>query len=115
MCDLVSSNAVHDPNHFLRRRLLNQGSVKARTALLDVSEVKGRHIGDGLDVIVALEVAVGFAFVIGIGSGNCGNTSERNRLRKGRAEIRIGCAAIANVPTGVDVQIHEVREPQLAG
>src|SRR5580658_357629 len=111
--NLVSANAESDLKHFRIGHLLTHGCVKARSALLNLSEVKGRHIRDRLNVIVALKIVVVFAFVIGIGSGNGGYSVERQRLRKGGTEVRIGGAAVANVPTGVDVKLHEVGEAQL--
>jgi hypothetical protein len=46
------------------------------------------------------------ALVLGIAV----NPTESDRLRKGGAEIRIGNAALANEPTGVNIEIHEIGE-----
>jgi len=81
--------------------------------LLDLSEVKTRNIGDRLNMIVTGKVGVGSAIEIVVVSGNGINILESERLRKGGAEVRIGRSALTNVPAGVDVELEEVREPQL--
>src|SRR3984885_8757803 len=52
----------------------------------------------------------GRAVEIVVVSGNRGDVFKSNRLREGGAKIRIGGAAVANVPTGIDSEIHEVGE-----
>ena len=101
--DLVSPNAKRDLKHFQMPHLLTHGRVETRAALLDISEVKGCGIGDHLNM-------VGMSVEVGIGSGDGGDVVEGDRLGKRGAEVRIGCAAIANEPTGVDVEVHEVGE-----
>src|SRR5580704_1272791 len=113
--DLVSTNTKGDLEHLRIRHFLTHGCIKTRSALLNLSEMKGRYIRDRLDVIVARKVGVGSAVEIAIGSGNGGNPIERDRLSKGGAEVRIGCTAVTNKPAGVDIEMHEVCEAQLAG
>src|ERR1700679_3396409 len=60
------------------------------------------------------KVGVGRTHEIVIVSGNRGYIVQRDCLRKGSAQIRVGRAPIANEPTGVDIEVHEVREPRLA-
>jgi len=111
----VSADADHNAQHFDVVRLLRHRRIEAAAALFDRAEMKRRDIGDRLNVIVAFKIRIGCADVIGIGSGNRGNSVESDRLRKGSAEIGICLAAVANEPTGVDVQIHQVRDAQLTG
>src|ERR1700733_5014909 len=106
--DLVSADAEGDLKHLWIRHLLAHGCVETRPALFDHAEVKGRYICDGLKM-------VGRAVEIGIVSGNGGNSVESDRLGKAGTEVRIGCATVANEPAGVDVEMHEVGEAQLAG
>ena len=75
----------------------------------DVYKRQG-HIRDRLNVWVTGNVETGVGGTeIGIRSGNGGNPFESDRLRKGCAEVRIRRAAVANVPTGVDGELHDVR------
>src|SRR5580693_6085599 len=57
--DLVSTDAKGDLKHFWIRHFLTHGGVKTRAALFDISEVKGRHIRDRLDMVVTGKVRVG--------------------------------------------------------
>ena len=70
--------------------------------MFDHSEVERGRIGDCLDVIRAVKV--------GVCSGNGGAVSNFDRLLERGAEIRIGRAAIPNTPTGVHIEVHEVRK-----
>src|ERR1700679_2099556 len=116
MSDLVSTDAKSDLQHLWIRHFLTHRCVKTGATLLNHSEVKGRHIRDRLSMEVGKKVvADGCAVEIGIVSGNGGDPTESDRLRKGGAEVRIGCAAVANEPTGVDVEIHEIGEAFDAG
>src|SRR3984885_9455601 len=109
--DLISADAKSNLQHLRIRHLLTHGCVKTRATLLNHSEVKSRHIRDRLSMEVAKKVvADGRAVEIGVGSRNGSNPIERDRLRKGGAEVRIGCAAVANEPTRVDIEIHEIGE-----
>ena len=109
--DLVSTDAKSDLQHLRIRHLLTHGRVKTRATLLNHSEVKSRHIRDRLSMEVAEKVvADGRAVEVGIVSGNGCDSIESDRLRKGGAEVRIGCAAITNEPTRVDIEIHEIGE-----
>ena len=81
--------------------------------MLDISEVKGRYIRDRLNMVVPKEVGVGRAVEVCIVFGNGGNSIESDGLGKVGAEVRIGCAAVTNLPAGVDVQMHQVCEAQL--
>ena len=111
MSDLVSADAKSDLQHLRIRHFSTHGCVKARATLLNHSEVKSRHIRDRLSMEVAEKpIADGRAVEVGVGSGNSGNPIESDRLRKGSAEVRIGCAAVANEPTRVDIEIHEIGE-----
>ena len=112
--DLISTDAKGDLKHLRIRHFLTHGCVKTGAALLNVSKVKGRYIGDCLNVVVAEKVGVGCAVEVGIVSRNGGDSAESDRLGKAGAEVWIGCAAVANVPAGVDVQMHEVRKAQFA-
>src|ERR1700722_10284473 len=110
--DLVSTNTKGDLKHLRIRHFLTHGCVKLRATLLNHSKVKSCHIRDRLSMEVAKKiVADGRAVEVGVGSGNSGNPIESDRLRKGGAEVRIGCAAVANEPTRVDIEIHEIGEP----
>ena len=75
--------------------------------------MKAGNIRDRLNVIVTGKVGVGSAVEIIVVSGNGINILQSKRLRKGSAGVRIGCAAITNVPARVDVELHQVREAQL--
>src|SRR5208283_68728 len=108
--DLVPTNAESDLKYLRIRDFLTQGCVETGATLLDLSKVKGRHVRDGLNVIVSRKVRVGLAFVIGVTSGNGGNSIESDCLWKGGAEVWTGCAAIADEPAGVDVKLREVGE-----
>src|ERR1700677_1178380 len=115
---LVSTNAKGDLKHLWIRHFLAHGCVETGAACLDHSKVKGGCIGNRLDMVVAAgyrKVAVGRTVEIVIVSGNRGNPTQRDCLRKGRAQIRVGRAAIANEPAGIDIEVHEISEPQLAG
>jgi hypothetical protein len=57
--------------------------------LLNCPEVKGRHIRDRLDMIVAGEIGVGLALETAIVSGNGGNPGEGDRLSEVGVEIRL--------------------------
>src|SRR5580698_4952973 len=110
--NLVSTDAKCNFKHLRIRDLLAHGCIKTRAALLDVSKMKTCDIRDRLNMCVSgnLEIGVEDAEV-SVGSRNRGNVLEIERLRKSGAEVRIGRAAVANVPTGVHIQMHEVREP----
>ncbi|MDT7814807.1 MAG: hypothetical protein QOJ42_4723 [Acidobacteriaceae bacterium] len=105
--DLVSTNAKGNLKHLWVRHFLAHGCVETRAALLDHSKVKGGYIGNRLDMVVAGKVAVGRTVEIGIGSGNRGDPIQRDCLGKGGAQIRVGRAAIANEPAGIDIEVHE--------
>ena len=57
--DLVSTDAKGDLKHFRIRHFLTHGCVKTRSALLDVSKVKGRYIRDRLNMVVTEKIGVG--------------------------------------------------------
>src|ERR1700728_1862502 len=115
MSDLVSPDPQSDLEHFRAGHFLTHGCIKARAALLNLSEVKGGYVRDRLNMIVAFKVLVQLSFEIGIGSGNGGTSIESERLRKSGAQVGIGSAAVANVPTGVHVEFHEVGKTQRTG
>src|SRR5271156_384975 len=69
--------------------------------------MKCRYVCDGLNV-------VGRPKKIGVGDGNGGHLVKRDRLWEGGAEIGIRPAAIADEPTGVDVELREVGQPASA-
>ncbi len=86
--DLVSTNAQGDFQYFQTADLLTQGRVETRTALLDISEVKGRDIGDRLDMHVTWHTAGVWerrAIKIRIGSRNGVNPIQGERLRESGA------------------------------
>ena len=55
------------------------------------------------------------AVEIGVVPGNGGDAVQRDRLGESCAEVGIRGAAIANVPTGVDIQLHQIGEPSYVG
>ncbi len=107
--DLVSTNAKCDLKHLGVAYLLAHDGVKTRSALLNVSKVKGGHIRDRLKMI-----AIG---IVQLSSRpwNGGDVLQSDRLREGGAEIRVRCTAVTNVPAGVDGKIHEVGEAFYSG
>jgi hypothetical protein len=114
MSDLVSTDAQGDLKYFRVRHFLAHGCIKTRAALLNVSKVKGRDIRDRLNMIVAGKVGIGYAIEIVVVARYSIDILECERLREGSTLVRIGGCAVANVPTGVDGELHEVRETQLA-
>src|SRR5277367_4939772 len=102
MSHFIATDAEDDPQNFKTGRLLAQSGVKAGASLLDRSKVKRCGIRNGLDVI--------FAFEIGVRPWNRRTIGDSEGLGKCRANIRIGGAAIAYVPTRVHVEMHEVCE-----
>jgi hypothetical protein len=110
LSDLVSADAHGDFEHLRICHLSTHGCVKARTALLNHSEVEGCNGCNRLNMIVAGKVRVGGTVEIGIYFGNCGNTIESDGLGEGGPHIRIGCAAVANEPTRVDVEGSSMAE-----
>ena len=108
--DLVSTDAKGDLKHLRIRYFLTHGRVKTRAALLNVSKVEARCIRDRLNMVVTGKIGVGSPVEIGIGSGNGRDILKSDRLRKGGAEVWIGCTAVADEPAGVDVEMHQVRE-----
>ena len=88
-----------------------QRGVETGTALLDVSKVKSGRVRDRLDMIVAGKIGIGSIVEIIIVSGNRGNVIQCQRLWKGSAKIRVGRTAVAYVPAGVYVEVHQVGEP----
>src|SRR5580700_1295242 len=111
--DLVSTNAKSNLKHFRVLHFLTHGSVETGATLLNVSEVKGRCIRDRLNMVVTVKDGAGRTEKIGIRSGDGGNSIQFDRLRKCGSKVRIGCAAVANVPACVDVELHEVCQAQL--
>jgi hypothetical protein len=72
--------------------------IETRTTLFDISEVERCCVGDYLNVVCIPK--------IGIGPGDGGAVGDVNGLRKRGAKIRTRRAAIADEPTGVDVEVH---------
>ncbi len=99
---LVPADAEGDLQHLRTLNFLTHGCVKTRAALLDCCKMKCGRICDGLDVVGILHVS--------IGSRNGGTIIDGDRLRERGAEVRVRCAAIANVPACVYVEVHEVGE-----
>ncbi len=103
-------DAQHDPQDLDAGYALRQRWIEARPSLFDSSEVKSSRVGNGLNVLVGCQVR--------IGSGNCGMLVYRqtgNGLWERITEIRVlRAAAIASPPTGVDGQLHQIRESRLA-
>ena len=108
--DLVSANTDRDLQHFQTGDFTAKRRIETRSTLFDHSEVKSRYIRDRLDMIVSGEVRIGSSVEIVVVPRNGGNIVESQRLRESAAEVWIGRTAVANVPTGVDVELHEVGE-----
>src|SRR6202041_3852549 len=108
--DLVSADAEGDFKDLRIRHFLTHACIEARTALLDVAEVKAGYLRGSLPVVVSLEVGVGGPVEIVVVPGNGRNIVESDGLRKRRAEVWIGGAAVANEPAGVDVEMHQIGE-----
>ena len=106
--DFVSPNTERDFQHFQTADFLAECRIKTRASLFDISKVERRSVGDDLNVVGIPKIC--------IGPGDGGAVGDVNGLRKGGAEVRIFCAAIACVPTGIDSHIHQVCETaNLAG
>ena len=101
--NFVSANAEDDLEHLHARRLLAHRRVEAGAALFYVSEVEGCCVGDHLDV-------GGRAIQIRIGNGDSGAVCDGNGLWKRGAKVRVGFAAIADEPAGVNVEALEAGE-----
>ena len=110
VCDLVSTDAKGNLKHFRVRHFPTHDRVKTRSALLDVPEVKARDVRDRLNMLVTGKVGVGSAVEIVIVSGNGRDIIKSDRLREARAEVWIGCTAVADIPASVDVEMHQVGE-----
>ena len=108
--DLVSTDTQCDFQRFQAGDFLTKGRIETRAALFDHSEMKGRHVGDRLNMIVAGRVGVGSAVEIVVVARDGCHVVEFNCLRKGGAEVRIGGAAIPHIPASVYVQVHQIRE-----
>jgi len=102
MRDFVSANAEGDLENLWMFSLLAHRRIKARAALLYISKVKCCSIRNYLDMVGVVEV--------GIGDGNGGSVGDLDRLRKGSAEVGISSASVPDEPTGIDVEMHEIRE-----
>jgi hypothetical protein len=56
--DLAAADAEQDPKHLLTGDPLRQRGVEACTALLDEGEVETGRIGDRLQVVAIVDIAV---------------------------------------------------------
>ena len=103
VADFVSADAEDDLKELRAGGFLAQRRIEAGAALLDVSEVEGCNVGDHLDVGSG-------AIEIRIGDRDSGAVCDSNGLRKRGAKVRVGFAAIAGEPAGVDVEVLEAGE-----
>src|SRR5580658_10599598 len=82
--------------------LLAQSGIKARTCLLNKTEVKRGDVSDRLNIGQS---------EVGVGPGNSRDIGQRNCLLEGGSEIGICRAAVPGIPAGVHREVHEVGEP----
>src|ERR1700722_19743753 len=108
MSNFVSADAEGDLEHLGIRNFLTQCCIETRAALLDVPKVEGGDVRDRLNVLVTGKVGIWSAVEIVVVSRNSRDVLEGERLRKARAEVWIGSAAVANVPASVYVEMHDV-------
>src|SRR3984957_18061589 len=106
----VSTDAERDLQHFQTADFLAQRRVETRSTLFDVSEVEGRYVRDCLDMVITREVWIRSAVEIIVVPGNGSNFIESQGLRERSSEVRVCRASIADEPTGVYVQLHQIGE-----
>src|SRR5262249_39735057 len=106
---LGPANGVQNSQNNSARCHRDEGAVKTRAALLDSRKVKARRIGDRLHVgTYRVKLVWGR---VGVVYGNGGPIRNGDWSLEGVTKIRILGAAVSSIPTGVHVQVHQVRKP----
>src|SRR4029077_21106116 len=111
--DLRPTDTDGDSQHFRTGHALTESGVEAGAGLLDKGKVKSSGVGDSLDMVRVVQVALRY--------GNCRMLCNsprhrimcqtRNSLRKRRAKIRVLLASITSPPSRVHTELLEVCEP----
>src|SRR4029077_3807958 len=109
MHDLGSADTKEDSKNFETAYFLSQRRVEARATLFNITKVKSGRECDRLDVITRV-IWVAELVVISRDRGMQPYVQTGDSIREGRAEIRIGSAAVAGPPTGVYSQLLKVRK-----
>ena len=78
--------------------------VKAGAALLDHRKVERRGIGDGLNLVGSIE-----ALIL---NRDRRTIHDVHHLLERVAEVWIAGTAVAQIPTGVHVEVHQIRQPR---
>ena len=102
MRNLIASDGKRDLQNRSSPHFLAEAGVETPTCVLNVPEVKSGGVRDGLNVTWTVKIRVD--------ARNGLSIDYEERLREGCSKGRILQAAIAEVPTGVDVQMHEIRQ-----
>src|SRR6476620_10053373 len=110
MHDLGSADTKEDSKNFETRYFLSQRRVKARATLFNITKVKAGRECDRLDVITRV-IWVAELVVISRDRGMQPNVQTWDSIREGRAEIRVGSAAVPGPPAGVHRELLKVRKP----
>jgi hypothetical protein len=98
--DLGSADTKEDSKNFETRCFLSQRRVEARATLFNITKVKSGRESDRFNMITRVTWVAQLVVV----SRNCcmqPNAQTGDCVREGRAEIRVGGAAVAGPPTGV--------------
>src|ERR1022692_2928937 len=103
---VVAADAHHDFQDLDAGRLLGKRRVQAGAALLNRRKVKRGRVGNRLDVSGGFEIVVGSGDTRKLSAGQL-----RDRLFERSAEIGISRAAITDVPTRVNAELHEIGQP----
>jgi hypothetical protein len=94
MHDLGSADTKKDSKNFETRYFLSQRRVEAGATLFNITKVKSSRKSDRLNIITRVTWVAQLVVI----SRNCGmqpNVQTGDSIREGRAEIRIGSAAVA--------------------
>src|ERR1700757_1648579 len=110
MHDLGSADTKEDSKNFETRYLLSQRRVEARATLFNITKVKSGREGDRLHMGTWVIRVAQFVIISGNRSMQSACQSG-DSIREGRAEIRIGRAAVAGPPAGVDSELLKVCKP----
>src|SRR4029077_2263603 len=109
MHDLGSADTKEDSKNFETAYFLSQRRVEARATLFNITKMKSGRESDRLDVTTRV-IWVAELVVISRDRGMQPNVQTGNSIREGRAEIRIGSAAVAGPPTGIHRELLKVRK-----
>src|ERR1700726_4819002 len=113
--DLDSANADEDSKNFRIRRLEGQRGIQARSTLLDECKVESRGVRNGLHASFLRGRRRNRLRLVGRGVGvvqwNGGLVIDGEGPLEFHTEVGVLGAAVACIPTEVNVQLQQVGQP----